>query len=405
MKTKYIAVLLSVLLFASVFAFGGPIHRASAQATTLSISSFSATPGETSFTVPVQITDVNDLFGFDINITYDNTLINFSSLDSSSLSTVWPQGYFEPLPTAPSPQTGPGYVRFAALAEGYPSYNTTGTTTLFQLTFTIVKADNFPHSCSLHLDGVKLSDPNANPITFTPSDGTYSISAYTPGIYFSLFNPNSNKPYEYGKYFEVQVYATNIFSSLNGYDLKVDYSAEFMTFVQVQPGKTYVLGSPTVTSTTGVAELSVSSGGPFTGNNGLLFTLTFQIAYDIRYSHIWRSNSTNQLTASISLDTTSGSLTFGSEGALLINSGLVSTPSALTITITLIKGDVDCNGVVNVLDLRDVANYYDQSTVGNSTAALYDIKIDSNNIIDIYDLVEVASNFGYNIPDTLPADP
>jgi len=406
MKTKYIASILALLLFAGVFTLGLTINKASADNNpTLSISSGSVSSPTTTFTVQVQIANVNNLFGFDINITYDSSLITFSSLDNSSLYTIWsPNGFFEPLSLNYSSgyQTGLGYVRFAAVATGGNGYTTSAPTTLFTLTFTVVGYDNIQHQDIIQFGTVKLSDQYADVITPAAlNSGTWTINAVQPGISFTLVNPNSTKPWEWGKYFEVQAYATNV-DSLTGYDLKIDFNSTYMTFVQVQPGKTYVLGTPTVTSTPGVVELSASSGGPYTGNSGLLFTLTFQVQFAPSYANIWRSNSTNQLTATISLDTTYGSLTF-SDGTL--TTGSITPPSIQTITINLIQGDVDCNGVVNILDLRDVAAFYDQTTVGNPSAALYDIKVDSNNIIDIYDLVEIAHNFNYYKPDTLPADP
>ncbi len=397
MKSKYVASALSLLLLASVLAVGFTIRSVSAQTATLSIPSVAENPSDngTLFTVPVQISSVSDLFGFDINITWDNTLITLSNLNSTYLNAIWPQGFYDVFY-----QNGSGYVDYAAVATGGSGYTNTGTNTLFSLTFQIINTGNFPLSTPIHFYSVKLSDSEANAITAILNDGSYSMSATTPGIYFTLVDPNHAKPWEYGKYFEVEVYATNIVSTLTGYDLKVDYDSELLTFVQVQPDTpvAYVLAAPTVNNALGVVELSVSSGGTFVGNNGLLFTLTFQVSFAQSYTTIWRSNSTNQLTATISLDTTTGSLTF-TEGS--IPTGLIAAPAVLTLTIYLIRGDVACTGDVTVLDLRDVAIYYDQSTT-SGPAALYDIKIDSNNIIDIYDLVEVATNIGYNNPDTLP---
>jgi len=398
MKNKYVGSVLSLLLLASILAIGLTIHSASAATATLSIPSVAKNPSDngTLFTVPVQISNVSDLFGFDINITWDNTLITLSSLNNTYLSTIWPQGFYEVFN-----QTGPGYVDYAAVATGGSGYTNSGSGTLFSLTFKIIDTGNFPLSTPIQFYAVKLSDSQANAITPILNDGSYSMSATTPGVYFTLVNPNAAKPWEYGKYFEVQVYATDIVSTLTGYDLKVDYDSQFLTFVQVQPDtpEPYVLATPTVNNAAGVAELSVSSGGTFVGNGGLLFTLTFEVLFVQSYTTIWRSNSTDLLTANISLETTTGSLTFV-EGQILI--GSVTAPAPLTVTISLIRGDVACTGQVSVLDLRDVAYFYDQSTT-SGPAKLYDIKIDGNNIIDIYDLVEVATNIGYYNSDTIPA--
>jgi hypothetical protein len=391
MKNKYAASILSLLLLASVFTFGLTIHRASADGTTLSIPSVSKSPSDlgSTFTVPVQISNVNDLFGFDINITWDNTLITFLSLNNASLSTIWPQGWFDPL--TPSPQTGAGYVRYAAVAEGKPGF--TGSGTLFNLTFTIIKACNFPLSTPIHFDGVKLSDSSANSIPVTLNDGQYSMSATVPDIDFTLVNPNPSKPYEYCKYVEVQVYATHICAHLTDYDLTIDYDSGLLKFVDVDAWGVFGTGQVD-NSTAGIVRVYCApSGTPQVGESLLLFTLTFHVEFDDSIGHIWRTaSSPNQLTAHISLDTTTGDLSF-QEGTIPI--GQVTPPTALTLTINLIQGDVTCDGRVSIDDLRTVAYYYDQSG-----PAKYDIKTDGT--IDIYDLVEIATNFGYYNPDTKP---
>jgi hypothetical protein len=66
---------------------------------------------------------------------------------------------------------------------------------------------------------------------------------------------------------------------------------------------------------------------------------------------------------------------------------LVNNP--ISKSVVLIRGDVGpVDGTVTVFDLRTVANYYDQSQ-----PAKYDITNDG--LIDIFDLVAVATNIGY----------
>ncbi len=124
------------------------------------------------FTVSVRIASVTDLYGFDMNITWDNTLITFLSLDNTPLNAVWPQGFFDL-----GPQTGAGYVRYVATAFGGSGYTGVGPTTLFTVTFTVVKAGDFQLSTPIHFMLVKLSDSHANSISATLTDGVYSMSA------------------------------------------------------------------------------------------------------------------------------------------------------------------------------------------------------------------------------------
>jgi hypothetical protein len=69
--------------------------------------------------------------------------------------------------------------------------------------------------------------------------------------------------------------------------------------------------------------------------------------------------------------------------------------SPLQINVNLIRGDVDCDGDVDVMDLRCVAYYYDvkKSDPEWTDASQYDLNNDG--IIDIYDLVLIATNYGY----------
>jgi len=86
----------------------------------------------------------------------------------------------------------------------------------------------------------------------------------------------------------------------------------------------------------------------------------------------------------------SASLSYAGGGALYYVKGGVneiSMGSEVAYTFSPIQGDVDNNGSVNVLDLRTVAGFYD---LANST---YDLNGDG--IVDIFDLVIVASNIGY----------
>jgi len=137
-------------------------------------ASVNKNPGDvgSTFTVDVKIADVTDLFGFDMNVTWDNTLITFLSFDNTPLNAVWPQGFFDL-----GPQAGAGYVRYAATALGGSGYTGVGPTTLFAVTFTIVKAGDLQLSTPIHFMLAKLSDSHANSISATLTDGLYSMSA------------------------------------------------------------------------------------------------------------------------------------------------------------------------------------------------------------------------------------
>lgn len=71
-------------------------------------------------------------------------------------------------------------------------------------------------------------------------------------------------------------------------------------------------------------------------------------------------------------------------------------PAIVTVvpeTIPAIAGDVDANGVVDIYDLRLVANSF------NTTPPSYPpADINKDGIVDIFDLVIVGKNFGRTQP-------
>jgi hypothetical protein len=388
MKTKLLLAIMLSSLLAGILVIAVPIKPAAANPDAIYINpgSTSKSPSDLNsfFDVYVDL-NINDLFGFDIKITWDDTLITFSSLDNSPLNTIWPQGFFEPLTWGPpyTPiQSGPGYVRYSAVATGGSGY--TGTNHLYKLTFKIIKACNFVLSTFIHFDTVKLSDHNANEISATKTDGSYSMSATTPDLEFEFYDPTPSKPIEYCKTFQIRVYVTDICAQLEDYNLVITYDTNLLKLKGVD-WTGGVLGDQSdgasFTNVTGTITVIDTGGIIWSGAKGLLFTLAFHVEFNDDAGHIWRTNNLGPLHAFIKF--TDATLIFV-EGTIT-KSG-IAMPADLDIVVNLIQGDVDCNGKVDVFDLRTVAAFYDQSG-----PAKYDLKADGT--IDIYDLVEIATNF------------
>jgi hypothetical protein len=341
------------------------------------------------FEVSVKVEDVPDLFGFDINLTWDATLLTFVSLDKTTLETVWPQGFFEPLPL-PGFKTGLGYVDFAAVATGGKGF--TGSETLFTVTFRVAEASNFQLTTTIHFSTPKLSNSTANSIPAVAMDASYTIGAKQPGIGLVLVDPDSSKPFEYGKTFEVEVYAVDV-TNMTNFDLTILFDANLLNFVNV--GYWGVFGTGSFGNASGNVHVWNGAGVPCTGDKLLLFALTFHVKFNDYIDHIWRTGRTNELNAAVSTRSDAGFFGF-TEGIIPIT-GIV-LPSSINVTVNLIKGDVDCSGKVDILDLRTVAAYFDKSSTdpGWAMVSKYDVKTD--NKIDIYDLVIISSNFGYPNP-------
>jgi len=398
MNTKLLVAIMTSLLLTGIFVTAVSIKPAKAHTDAIYISPSTINKD------PINVTSFFDVYvdvtidpargsslgllGFDINITWDNSMITFDSLDNTSLSTIWPQGFFEPL--TPAVQSGAGYVRYAAVAKGTPAY--TGTGHLFKLTFKIVKSCNFVLSTPIHFDTVKLSDPNGDDIAAIKTDCTYTMSKTTPDLEFEYAGPAP--PLEYCKTFQIKVYVTDC-TNLEDYTLVIayDYSLLLLTGVSWTNG---VLGDGTdgasyTDSPVGTITIIDTGGITWTGTNGLLFTLTFHVEFIADLGHIWRTNNLGPLHAFIKF--TSASLSFVDPVGTITESG-ISMPADLDIVVNLIQGDVNCDGKVNVMDLTTVAALYDRTVTPDIEK--YNLKA-TDNVIDLYDLVKVAANFWYGV--------
>jgi hypothetical protein len=392
MKTKIIVAIMLSSLLAGILVSTVSIKPAAANPDAIYISpgSTTANPSDLNsfFDVYVDV-QINDLFAFDLNITWNNNLITFSGLDKTSLATVWPQGYFEPI-DPPGYQTGSGYFRYAAVAKGGSGYTNTGH--LFKLTFQVAKTSNFELSTSIHFKTVKLSDSQANSITVTVTDGTYTMNAQTPDLEFEFVGTNSTK---FGATFQIKVYATDCYD-LNQYNLIILYDHSLLSLTGGVDWTSGVLGDTSdqasyTESPAGTINVVDTGGLTWTGTNGLLFTLTFTVHFSGDTApHIWRTNNEGPLYASIQLH--DATLTFV-EGT--ITKTRITLPSDLHIVVNLIQGDVNLDGSVDAVnDLRTVAAFYDKTSDDPQWSTGYNISqydIKSDGTIDIFDLVEVAT--------------
>jgi len=244
---------------------------------------------------------------------------------------------------------------------------------------------------------VKLSDKNYTPIVHTMTNGLYHMDLTRPDLEFELVEPDSH-PFEFCKTFQVKVYVTHICANLKDYNLVILYDTELLKLTGVDWTGGVLLGSPEASSTespAGTINVIDTGGTTWSGLKGLLFTLTFHIEFDDRIEHIWRTNAPHDLTAHVSF--ANAELSF-LEGTIYM-SGITMPLLPLDIVVHLIQGDVDCDGNVDVTDLRCVAAGYDKTssdpewTTGQYWSK-YNLKAEDNTI-DIFDLVVLATNFGY----------
>jgi hypothetical protein len=210
-----------------------------------------------------------------------------------------------------------------------------------------------------------------------------------PDLEFVVIAPHF-QPFEYGDTFEVEVWVTDIYESspLTGYDLNITYDPSLVLFKGVDYWG--MLGNGTVISTPPVIEVE-GQGGSWSGDRGLLFALTFHVELALSADHIWTKYHQSE---TFQIAIVGANLSFP-QGERPMSEIIV--PSPLSIEVAFIRGDVNCDGQVDIGDIGTVAYYYDkqQGDLEWPQASWYDLNGD--NVIDIYDMVSITTNYGYGV--------
>jgi hypothetical protein len=353
----------------------------------------------TDFTIEIEIDDYVDLFAFDIELTWDDTLITFvSAAYTTQLDALFGAGQWAVVNEASTS----GSYELAVTRVISPAVGVSGTTpaVLFTITLHVAKSCNFELQTVIQFVRVDLSDsttPVPNPIPATVTDGLYTISRTPPDLHFVIGAGSSLPPYEYCDYIYIEVWATSISDCLlKDYDLTVQFDTEWLAFRDIiwgldlgdnltgQAGYDPVVGNTVHVYDTG--------GATFSNGDVLLFTIKFHVEFSDTPGHFWRTCEPHSFDIDFVFIDVASELSF-EEGTVLFADIIVDPP--LTITIDLIRGDIDLvntPGTVELDDITDAAFYFGQTPPEDK----YDLDCDGD--IDIYDIVMIASNYGYNVP-------
>jgi hypothetical protein len=339
------------------------------------------TPAEcTEFNVTIVIEGVTDLYGFEFKLTWNSSLINLVKIHVK-VNQIWTDCFIAHNETGPEPDCTDWY--WLAASATAPATGFTGKATLAILTFQIKYDPCYPDACStpIHFVDVKLSDSNADPIPIWVQDGLYQILSSKPKLEMRLATTVVHKYQD----FAIEIWLLNA-TKVHDYAFEIRYNTTILDTANVIIHNTFLLGPYDIkflkiNETEGSihVELQEACTAPLANGNGLLVTITFRVAK----AEIWKKGQNNTLYSLIKFE--SWKLSVKCPEPRIQEGNLVSVSNAEYWYIP-VPGDVNSDGVVNVVDLRMVSMKWDSTDP--EILKLVDLNCDGH--VDIYDLVLVA---------------
>jgi hypothetical protein len=353
------------------------------------------------FDLSIMATGVTNLCGFDIKITWDNTLMGFVSSDKSGLDTVWPGGegtgwYLS------AEENGVGYYDFAAACLA-PTPGYTGTNELFKVTFLVKEPSANSKQASIAFAIHKLVtivDTLPAPIAHVSYDGLYRIKGVPPTI---KLNPTPNPPEctKIGDQIQIAFSIENAVDVM-GFNFTVCFNTTLLDFTSVIFDAVWTAK----TSNANEAGGQVYCSGNATGQSGTVQLVT--IKFTANCPKIWRDEhsiegSHNDQPGTIYIQT--AHLRYDGNPTLRYTkddpSSNINVDPEVTYTFKPIKGDIANNdGKIDLYDLVTICERYGVTPThavglynwGNSEP--YDlITIDNEQIIDIFDVIIISSTY------------
>jgi hypothetical protein len=219
-----------------------------------------------------------------------------------------------------------------------------------------------------------------NPTSLTMTDNKSVTAMFIlPTLQMS---PNSKTCRMFGEAFSTEVSFSDAFN-VTGLKFEIHFNTTLLEYV----GTTWnAWGSGTIIVDEANGNLT---GATFGGAlNGTQTVLT--IGFSANYHHIWKNLQgwTNEQTGEIYVQWANLSYGSGPDSGY-VKGGLnqiIVGPDA-SYTFSPIKGDINNDGTVDIQDLTQMASHYDQVSP--------EFNLVGDPVVDIFDLVAVASNFWY----------
>jgi Domain of unknown function (DUF2341)/Calcineurin-like phosphoesterase len=332
------------------------------------------------FRVNISIQNVVDLFGFDLNITWDGDLVTLAGVEyQNELNNMWSYGNW----VAVKNDTGFGWYKLVATST-LAGFN--GAQPMAVLTFRVEYSGSIKGTL-IHFDTHKLSNSHYAAILHVASDGSYTIQGATPKL---DMDPTAKTCRVYNETFSVKVNLTTAIV-VDDFAFEIHYNTTLLDYVTITWD---AWESGTINADEGNGVLTGSTSGGGLNGTRTLITIEFKASF----YHVWKSspNWTNDITDTIFIQ--KADLSFPSAPDLRYEKGGITQIDVgpdFAYTFSPIPGDVNNDGTVDIVDLQKAAAYFGvkQGDPGWSGGSTYDL--DDNGMIEVFDLRTIAANYGY----------
>ncbi|MEM3579644.1 MAG: CARDB domain-containing protein [Candidatus Bathyarchaeia archaeon] len=240
------------------------------------------------FTIKVKIANVTNLYGIDLQFTWNPTIIKYVShqkhIPKGTSAGQWPDGVLNP-PTIPvkddvdesasMPGAEPGTRYWLAEASILPAKPFNGSGVIFEMKFTVVGLGKSP----LHFTACTLADKNGDPIPVTLIDGLFInyVPPPPPPAYVSV-DPRRivDSTLNPCQYFTVSIKVEDV-QDLHAFDFWLGYNGTLLEVSTV--GVNPIFQPPIITKEEGQIEVSSSLSPPQISVSGDLYlaNITFHI--------------------------------------------------------------------------------------------------------------------------------
>jgi len=320
------------------------------------------------FTINVTVANVSMLYGFQFRLRWNSSLLNIIGVNVK-IPTVWGTNYYLAANT-----TGIGNYTLGVTAQSpAPPFN--GTTTVASLTFKTIYDPVYPENatCSLALENVTLADPDGNLIIHLVYSGNYLCYSVKPKILFSSKEYIAKKvPTEFDAYVNV----TNIVD-LYAFKFEFKFNGSLLKVLNVSVPS--LGGTPTVIMGWLNDTVFVNVTGITPPANGSL--VLAKVRFKVEQGLVWNTQ-TRLINSTLSFTIHELNATTGAIDHEAVNGTYLYKP---------VPGDLDMDGVVNIIDLAAAARAFGTSRGEPGWFWIADLNCDDT--INILDIVLIARNY------------